>query len=123
VIPQDLGRVFTNIAANSLYSMRKKAEAGRGGYQPVLRVSTRGDGEHVEVVLRDNGMGIPRPFLDRVFNPFFTTKPAGEGTGLGLSISYDVVVQEHHGEIRADSEEGEYAEFFVSIPRDTAGGK
>jgi two-component system, NtrC family, sensor kinase len=123
VIPQDLGRVFTNIAANALHSMRKKAEAGAGAYQPVLRVSTRGDGERVEAVLRDNGLGIPRTFLDRVFNPFFTTKPAGEGTGLGLSISYDVVVQEHHGEIRADSEEGEYAEFLVSIPRDTAGAK
>ncbi len=117
VVPQDLSRVFLNVASNAFYAMRAKAQAKKPGYAPELRVSTAGFPERVEIRFRDNGPGIPRDLLDRVFDPFFTTKPAGEGTGLGLSISREIVGQEHQGEMRVDSQEGEYTEFTISIPR------
>jgi signal transduction histidine kinase len=79
-------------------------------------VSTKRDGNSVVIRIRDNGKGIPETVRDKIFNPFFTTKPAGSGTGLGLSISYDIVVQEHNGTISVDSKEGEYTEFKVTIP-------
>jgi two-component system, NtrC family, sensor kinase len=117
VIPQDLSRVFLNVAGNAFYALRKQAERKIPGYRPVLRASTRDLGGSVEIRIRDNGCGIPKDFLGRVFDPFFTTKPAGEGTGLGLSISYEIVVHEHQGEMRVDSVEGEFTEFTILIPR------
>jgi signal transduction histidine kinase len=83
----------------------------------MLLATTRNFGDCIEIRIRDNGSGIPKDFLGRVFDPFFTTKPAGEGTGLGLSISYEIIVQEHQGEMRVDSVEGEFTEFTMSIPR------
>ncbi len=117
LVPQDLSRVFLNIAGNAFYALRKQAEKKTPGYRPCLRASTRDLGERVEIRIRDNGSGVPKDFLGRVFDPFFTTKPAGEGTGLGLSISYEIVVQEHRGEMRVDSIEGEFTEFTILIPR------
>lgn len=117
VIPQDLSRVLLNVAGNAFYALRKQAEKKISGYRPVLRATTRNIGDCVEIRIRDNGSGIPKDFLGRVFDPFFTTKPAGEGTGLGLSISYEIIVQEHQGEMRVDSVEGEFTEFTMSIPR------
>ncbi len=117
IVPQDLSRVFLNVASNAFYALRKRAEKKTAGYFPCLRAATRDLGDRVEIRIHDNGSGIPKDFLGRVFDPFFTTKSAGEGTGLGLSISYEIVVQEHRGEMRVDSIEGEFTEFTILIPR------
>jgi signal transduction histidine kinase len=118
VVPQDLSRVFLNVGSNACYAVRKKSHQGIEGYQPEIRVTTRSLGDdEVEVRIRDNGVGIPKATRDHIFDPFFTTKAAGEGTGLGLSISYEIVVQEHEGEIAVDSEEGVYTEFVITVPR------
>jgi signal transduction histidine kinase len=119
VVPQDLSRVFLNVASNAFWAMREKQRAGGefSGYRPVLRVATHGLPDRVEITIRDNGTGIPEEIQERIFDPFFTTKPAGEGTGLGLSISHDIVVQEHQGELRVESQPGEFTEFTVVIPR------
>jgi signal transduction histidine kinase len=85
-------------------------------YFPILNVSTKLEDSRIIIKIRDNGKGIPQEIMERIFNPFFTTKPAGSGTGLGLSISYDIVVQEHKGDIKVDSKEGEYAEFTITLP-------
>ena len=117
VVPQDLSRVFLNVGSNACYAVRKKSRQGIESYQPTIRVSTRDDGDDVEVRIRDNGIGIPKEARDRIFDPFFTTKAAGEGTGLGLSLSYEIVVGEHQGDISVDSQEGEYTEFVITVPR------
>jgi signal transduction histidine kinase len=115
VVPQDLTRVFLNLFGNGFYAAsQKRREAGD---RPVLKVTTRDLGEEIEVRVRDNGTGIPPDSRDRLFQPFFTTKPTGEGTGLGLSISYDIVTQQHGGTISVDSEVGAFTEFTVRLPR------
>ena len=91
--------------------------APNADFEPTLKVSTRDLGDAVEIRVRDNGTGIPAEIRDKLFQPFFTTKPTGEGTGLGLSISYDIVTQQHGGTITVDSEVGEYTEFTISLPR------
>jgi signal transduction histidine kinase len=116
VVPQDISRVFLNLINNACYSTVQKKSELRDAYFPILTVSTKRMDDKIIIKIRDNGKGIPPQILDRIFNPFFTTKPAGSGTGLGLSISYDIVVQEHNGEIKVDSREGEYAEFTVILP-------
>ena len=88
-----------------------------GNFRPVLRVATQDAGDTVEIRVRDNGVGIPAEIRDKLFQPFFTTKPTGEGTGLGLSISYDIVTQQHGGAIAVDSQEGVFTEFTVRLPR------
>jgi predicted ATPase/signal transduction histidine kinase len=113
----ELSQVFVNVIDNACYAMVKKAEARGAGYTPELAVRTRNLGERAEVRIRDNGLGIPADVVARIFNPFFTTKPAGEGTGLGLSVSHDIVVQGHQGEMRVDSTPGEYTEFVITLPR------
>jgi two-component system, NtrC family, sensor kinase len=118
IVPQDLSRVFLNVAGNAFYALRQRAEKKVAGYFPCLHAITRDLGERVEIRIHDNGSGIPKDFLSRVFDPFFTTKSAGEGTGLGLSISYEIVVQEHRGDMRVDSVEGEFTEFTILIPRE-----
>ena len=116
--PQELTRVFLNLFGNGFYAANKRAkENGNGSFRPILRVATHDLGDAVEVRVRDNGTGIPPEIKDKLFQPFFTTKPTGEGTGLGLSISYDIVVQQHGGSIEVDSEVGEYTEFTVRLPR------
>jgi len=118
VVPQELTRVFLNLFGNGLYAAsRRNQEGGAPDYRPELRVSTRDIGGEVEVKVRDNGTGIAPEFRDRLFTPFFTTKPTGEGTGLGLSISYDIVVQQHGGTITIDSRVNEFTEFTVRLPR------
>ena len=96
---------------------RRAKKSSAEEFSPIVRVSTKNLEGAVEVRVRDNGSGIPANSLDKVFQPFFTTKPAGEGTGLGLSISYDVVVGTHQGKMRVESKEGEFAEFIITIPR------
>jgi len=118
VFPQDLSRVFLNLAANAFYAVNEKRKTSDQGFAPTVTASTRSAGdEEVEVRVRDNGMGIPPAVLGKIFEPFYSTKPSGSGTGLGLSISREIVVQEHHGTLRAETQEGEFAEFIVTLPR------
>lgn len=116
VLAQEIGRVLLNLYTNAFYSVMKKKKSGVENYQPVVSVSTRKTGDTVEIRVKDNGMGIPQNVLDKIFNPFFTTKPTGEGTGLGLSLSYEIVTKAHNGTIRAETKEGEFAEFIIQLP-------
>jgi signal transduction histidine kinase len=118
IAPQEMTRVFLNLFGNGFYAANKRQHDGGGpDFRPVLTVRTRDLGEAVEVRVRDNGTGIPSEIRDKLFQPFFTTKPTGEGTGLGLSISYDIVTQQHGGTIEVDSEPGAYTEFTIRLPR------
>ncbi|CAM2066816.1 AAA family ATPase [Sulfidibacter corallicola] len=121
VVPQDIGRVFLNLANNAMDAMAEKMMDDHG-YKPVLKVTTRDEEGWVKIVVRDNGKGIPPEVREKIFTPFFTTKPTGEGnSGLGLSISYDVVTQEHQGEIEVVSEPGSFTEFHISLPKSPKG--
>jgi GAF domain-containing protein/nitrogen-specific signal transduction histidine kinase len=118
LMPQDMTRVLLNLIGNGFYAATKQAQNGAdAGFVPTLDVATRDLGEVVEIRVRDNGAGIPDDIRDKLFQPFFTTKPTGEGTGLGLSISYDIVTQQHGGSITVESEVGEYSEFTIRLPR------
>jgi signal transduction histidine kinase len=118
VFPQDITRVLLNLIVNGFYAATKrKTEAGGNGYEPTLTVATKGRGDSVEIRIRDNGTGIAPDVKEKIFNPFFTTKPAGEGTGLGLSLSHDIVVKQHGGSIEVDTTPGEFTEFRVILPR------
>jgi len=117
VVPQDMTRVFLNLIGNGFYASNKRSQQGEASFRPVLKVATRDLGDAVEVRVRDNGVGIPPEHRDKLFQPFFTTKPTGEGTGLGLSISYDIVTQEHGGTITVESEPGQFTEFTVRLPQ------
>jgi len=117
--PQDIMRVVLNLASNAFYAAAKRARGETAsGFEPTVKVTTRDLGDAIEIRVRDNGIGVPPESRDRLFQPFFTTKPTGEGTGLGLSISYDIVAQQHGGSITVDSEVGRYTEFTVRLPRD-----
>jgi signal transduction histidine kinase len=118
LVPQDITRVCINVFGNGLYAATKRLREGSDPkFMPTLKVSTHDLGNAVEINIRDNGVGIPPEIKDKLFQPFFTTKPTGEGTGLGLSISYDIVTQEHGGMISVDSQIGEFTEFTVRLPR------
>jgi two-component system, NtrC family, sensor kinase len=118
LVPQDITRVCLNLIGNGFYAATKlQKEGGDPNFKPTLRVTTRDLGDVVEIAVRDNGTGIPPEIKDKLFQPFFTTKPTGEGTGLGLSISYDIVTQQHGGNITVDSRVGEFTEFTVRLPR------
>jgi signal transduction histidine kinase len=118
LVPQDITRVCLNLFGNGFYAASKRQkEGGDPNFKPTLRVTTRDLGDVVEIRVRDNGIGIPPEIKDKLFQPFFTTKPTGEGTGLGLSISYDIVTQQHGGTITVDSRVGEFTEFTVRLPR------
>jgi signal transduction histidine kinase len=118
VVPQDISRVFLNIINNACYAAYdKKKKSGDNGFLPALKVSTKNLKDKVEIKIGDNGKGIPANILDKIFQPFFTTKPTGEGTGLGLSLSYDIIVKQHSGEIKFESEEGKFTEFKIIIPK------
>ncbi len=118
LVPQDITRVLLNLFGNGFYAANKRLQEGTdAAFQPSLRVMTRDLGDHVEIRVRDNGVGVPPEVQTKLFTPFFTTKPTGEGTGLGLSISYDIVVQQHGGTITVDSRLGEFTEFTVRLPR------
>jgi two-component system NtrC family sensor kinase len=118
VFPQEITRVFLNLIANGFYAVAKrKAADADTGFDPILRASTKSLGDTVEIRIRDNGTGIPSHVKDKMFNPFFTTKPAGEGTGLGLSMSHDIIVKQHGGSIGVETAPGEFTEFIIVLPR------
>jgi signal transduction histidine kinase len=115
--PQEITRVFLNLISNGFYAATKRKDASAETFEPTLRASTKSLGRSVEIRVRDNGGGIPPEVKEKMFNPFFTTKPAGEGTGLGLSMSHDIVVKQHGGKIDIDTEPGEFTEFIITLPR------
>ena len=118
--PQEITRVFLNLISNGFYAATKRKEAGEEGFEPVLCATTKSLGNRVEIRIRDNGTGIPLEVREKMFNPFFTTKPAGEGTGLGLSMSHDIVVKQHGGKIDVDTMPGSFTEFIITLPRTAA---
>jgi two-component system NtrC family sensor kinase len=120
LFPQEITRVILNLVSNGFYAVAKRGhEDGAADYDPVLSATTRNLGDSVEIRIRDNGTGIPPEVKDKMFNPFFTTKPAGEGTGLGLSMSHDIIVKQHGGTIDVDTEPGQFTEFRIVLPRTT----
>ena len=122
-ISQDISRVFLNIVSNACYSAQQKARKLGDSFSPTLRVSSHNLADACEIRIEDNGMGIPKTITDKIFHPFFTTKPPGEGTGLGLSLSYETVVRGHRGEILVETVEGEYAAFIIRLPKKAAAPK
>ncbi|MEP7253209.1 MAG: ATP-binding protein, partial [Ginsengibacter sp.] len=124
VIPQDIGRVLLNLYNNAFYAVNEKTKQQPNGYDPVISVTTKKLNDKVEIGVKDNGNGIPQNIVDKIFQPFFTTKPTGQGTGLGLSLSYDII-KAHGGDIRVESKEvrhddpvgwGEGSEFIIQLP-------
>ena len=115
IIPQDIGRVLLNLYNNAFYAVNEKNKLSLAGYEPTVSVSTKKKNGRLEIRIRDNGSGMPQKVLDKIFQPFFTTKPPGQGTGLGLSMSYDII-KAHGGEIKVDTKEGEFTEFTIQIP-------
>jgi signal transduction histidine kinase len=116
VVPQDLGRVILNLITNGFYAVTEKRKSAVNGYEPTVTVITRKTGDKVQITVRDNGNGIPKNILDKIFQPFFTTKPSGQGTGLGLSMSYDIVTKIHGGKIDVETKPGEGTSFILTIP-------
>src|ERR1700730_10676438 len=124
LFPQEITRVLLNLISSGFYAATKhKADAKLDGYEPTVTAATRDLGDRVEIRIRDNGVGIPPEVREKIFNPFFTTKPPGQGTGLGLSLSHDIVVKQHAGSIDVDTEPGEFTEFRVILPRTAAASK
>jgi signal transduction histidine kinase len=119
--PQEITRVLLNLISNGFYAATKRKAQVNGGYEPTLMAATKNLGDRIEIRIRDNGTGIPPEVTDKLFNPFFTTKPAGEGTGLGLSISHDIIVKQHAGSIEVDTQPGEFTEIRIVLPRAAAG--
>jgi signal transduction histidine kinase len=115
IIPQDIGRVILNLINNAFYAVDEKKKQQPSGYEPTVSVSTKKTGDKVLISVKDNGNGIPQKVLDKIFQPFFTTKPTGQGTGLGLSLSYDIV-KAHGGELKVETKEGEGSEFIIQLP-------
>jgi len=115
IIPQDIGRVLLNLYNNAFYALNEKAKQQLNGYEPMISVTTKKLNNSIQLTVKDNGNGIPKKVVDKIFQPFFTTKPTGEGTGLGLSLSYDIV-KAHGGEIKVNTIEGEFTEFVIQLP-------
>ncbi|MBW4679883.1 MAG: amino acid permease [Microcoleus vaginatus WJT46-NPBG5] len=117
IVPQDMSRVFLNLINNACYTAHQKRQEIGEEFAPQLSVRTKNLGEQVEIRIRDNGQGMTPEVVNKIFNPFFTTKPAGKGTGLGLSISHEIIVGQHRGEIKVETEAGNYAEFIIVLPK------
>ncbi len=119
-VPQDIGRVVLNLINNAFYTVSEKlkveSQTSASVYEPVVTVSTKNLGNKIEISVKDNGSGIPTQIKEKIFQPFFTTKPTGQGTGLGLSLSYDIITKGHHGELTVDSREGEGSSFSIILP-------
>src|SRR5262249_55192111 len=118
VFPQEMTRALLNLISNGFYAATKRKEHhSSDGYEPTATASTKNLGDRVEITIRDNGTGIPPELREKMFNPFFTTKPAGEGTGLGLSITHDIIVKQHAGSIEVDTQPGEFTDVRIVLPR------
>jgi two-component system NtrC family sensor kinase len=115
IVPQDIGRMLLNLFNNAFYSMNEKKKRIGEGYEPTISVCTKKSDSKIEIRVKDNGMGIPQKVIDKIYQPFFTTKPAGQGTGLGLSLSYDIITKEHSGITKAETKEDEFAEFVIEL--------
>jgi signal transduction histidine kinase len=115
VVPQDIGRVLLNLYNNAFYAVNEKKKQLNGNLEPVVSVITKRLVDKIEITVRDNGTGISQKAVDKIYQPFFTTKPTGQGTGLGLSLSYDII-KAHNGEIKVETKEGEGTEFIISLP-------
>jgi signal transduction histidine kinase len=116
IMPQEIGRVLVNLLNNAFYSVIKKRQQLSDQYVPEIILTTRRLSKALEISVKDNGLGIPHQALEKIFQPFFTTKPAGEGVGLGLSLSYDIITKGHGGEFFVETKEGGYAEFVIRLP-------
>lgn len=116
IVPQEIGKVLLNLFNNAFYSVSEKKQRTNDLFRPVITVTTKRSDRKVEIIVRDNGIGISEKILDKIYQPFFTTRPTGTGTGLGLYMSYDIVTKGHNGEIKVNTKEGEYAEFTIKLP-------
>ncbi|MFN8289808.1 MAG: ATP-binding protein [Chitinophagaceae bacterium] len=116
VVSQDIGRVLLNLITNSFYAVMQKKKMAGESYNPVVSLTTAREGNNIKIIVRDNGGGIPSKVIEKIFQPFFTTKPTGEGTGLGLSMSYDIITKGHGGKLEVDTKEGEFAAFTIFLP-------
>ena len=116
LVQQDIGRVLLNLFNNAFYAVNEKRRQLNGSYKPVVSVTTKKLDKKIEIAVRDNGIGIPKNALNKIFQPFFTTKPTGEGTGLGLSLSYDIITKAYGGELKVNTKESEYTEFIIELP-------
>ena len=114
--PQDMGRVVLNLLTNAFYAVDEKKKSGLENYEPTVSISTKKVDGKVEIKVKDNGNGIPQNIVDKIFQPFFTTKPTGQGTGLGLSLSYDIVTKGHGGELKVETKEGKGSKFIIHLP-------
>jgi len=117
IVPQDIGRVLLNLFNNAFYAVNEKQKTADNNYKPRISIQTKKINDRIEIRVSDNGNGIPQNIIDKIFQPFFTTKPTGQGTGLGLSLSYDVI-KAHGGEIKVESKDGEGSEFIIHLPID-----
>ncbi len=117
LFPQDITLVLLNLISNGFYATNKRKGEAVAGYEPTVTASTKDLGHSVEIKIRDNGIGVRPEVKEKMFNPFFTTKPPGEGTGLGLSISHDIIVKQHGGSMEVDTKPGEFTEFRIVLPR------
>ncbi len=117
VVPQDLNRALINILTNACYAVNEKKKEIGDGFVPALSVETTNLDEQIKICIQDNGKGIPDQVLDKIFNPFFTTKPTGVGTGLGLSMAHDIIVQQHRGDIKVETSVGDYTKFIIILPK------
>jgi signal transduction histidine kinase len=122
VVPQDIGRVLLNLYNNAFYAVKEKKKQLNGTFEPLVTVTTKRLTGKVEISVKDNGTGIPQKVVEKIYQPFFTTKPTGQGTGLGLSLSYDII-KAHGGELKVETKEGEYAEFTVQLPVNAVSNK
>jgi len=115
IVSQDIGRAILNLITNAFYAVTEKKKQTGDGYEPTVSVSTKKRNSKVEIIVKDNGNGIPQKILDKIFQPFFTTKPTGQGTGLGLSLAYDII-KAHGGEIKVETKGGDGSEFIIQLP-------
>jgi len=116
LIPQEVGRAILNMINNAFYAVKEKKKQLVEGYEPMVVISSKKSSDDIEIRIKDNGIGIPQKVLDKIFQPFFTTKPTGQGTGLGLSLAYDIITNGHGGELAFVTEEGEGTEFIIRLP-------
>jgi len=120
IISQDIGRVLVNLINNAFYAVSERKKQESNGYEPTVEVLTKKTDDKIEIKVKDNGNGIPQKVLDKIFQPFFTTKPTGQGTGLGLSLAYDIITKGHAGELKVETKEGEGSEFIIQLPNQSS---